>query len=553
MSLDKYHLAREEKDHFVIQHDDGSHFKVAKSKLDDETINKIRSLPILKMAGGGEVPDFLGGARETPTTPNPLMGAISDATDDAGDWLGRWTGAVGNQISALPEVASHALLNPDSALPDSVTQGADPIPPQAPPTGKALASNGPGGVPVVADTGSPVENSIAAPKAQAQSASAPTDYFKQLEDAQKTAQRGALDAGAAQQKQGEETAKALDDYAASLQKRQEDFQNRLDSYNAQTESAYNDYMNGEIDPNHMWHNMGTGNKVLAAISIALGGLGGGLSGRGGNTGLDVINQAINRDIEAQKANLDKKRSLLSMNFEKTRNLAEAESLTRSMMAAGIAAQTQKLAARYGGQVAAANAQSIVGQLKQQAIGQNYQMAVMGAKMAPFTGNNSQGFSMNPFIASDKELSARAVPTGTMNGSPTYHMAADEGSAKKLRETVEPDSQTVLQNILEMKRLANLGSAMSPTDRKRFQNLAQESAPLLGTLGGVNRFNLDEANMNKGMLGNMGTGLITDSTPAALDQVADYVRRARENAREHLLLNYRSPYQPKSATEHVAKR
>ena len=58
----------------------------------------------------------------------------------------------------------------------------------------------------------------------------------------------------------------------------------------------------QIDPNRFWNQSSTWNKVLAGISIALGGLGSGATG-GVNRAFEIINGAVADDIKAQEANI----------------------------------------------------------------------------------------------------------------------------------------------------------------------------------------------------------------------------------------------------------
>lgn len=61
------------------------------------------------------------------------------------------------------------------------------------------------------------------------------------------------------------------------------------------------YSKSEIDPGKFWASRSTGDKVLAAIGLAMGAIG---SQDGVNRSVSILNQAIERDIDAQKANLD---------------------------------------------------------------------------------------------------------------------------------------------------------------------------------------------------------------------------------------------------------
>ncbi|MGD0331148.1 MAG: hypothetical protein ABSB40_12035 [Nitrososphaeria archaeon] len=60
----------------------------------------------------------------------------------------------------------------------------------------------------------------------------------------------------------------------------------------------------QIDPDHWWNQKSTGSKIAAGIGIILGGAGAGLQRRGGeNPAMQVINRAVDQDIDAQKTNI----------------------------------------------------------------------------------------------------------------------------------------------------------------------------------------------------------------------------------------------------------
>lgn len=66
----------------------------------------------------------------------------------------------------------------------------------------------------------------------------------------------------------------------------------------------------KIDPNRVWGSMETGNKMSAVASLFLGAFGAGATGAQ-NAAMDVLNKAIDRDIDAQKANLQTKKDVIS--------------------------------------------------------------------------------------------------------------------------------------------------------------------------------------------------------------------------------------------------
>ena len=89
-----------------------------------------------------------------------------------------------------------------------------------------------------------------------------------------------------------ETQARKEQYAAAIQEANNTADAEIDAqYKAQKDFKFKDY----------WESQSTGNKVLAAIAIGLGGLGAGMQGKDGNGALDIINNAITRDSERQKA------------------------------------------------------------------------------------------------------------------------------------------------------------------------------------------------------------------------------------------------------------
>lgn len=148
-----------------------------------------------------------------------------------------------------------------------------------------------------------------------------TDPNVQAEN-EKRAQQAALEAQRAAQEQakqveqqqvaeGEAEAQKqrnnMDGFIAKQEKISQDMQS---AYQKQIE-ALDDEQNklSEVDPNRFWSNLSTGQKILGAISIGLGSIGGALSKTGGNVALDIINKAIDNDISAQKVNNEQKLAL----------------------------------------------------------------------------------------------------------------------------------------------------------------------------------------------------------------------------------------------------
>jgi hypothetical protein len=130
-----------------------------------------------------------------------------------------------------------------------------------------------------------------------------------IDSASTQRQDAALDAGEAGAMAAGDVERIHGDEARQIEGRQkeqeQDFQAYQQRYAAeetklgQLEQAAKQ----EIDPKRFWKNKSTGDKILAAISLALGGFVNGYSqGRVQNTPLQMIQSAIQDDIDSQKEN-----------------------------------------------------------------------------------------------------------------------------------------------------------------------------------------------------------------------------------------------------------
>lgn len=116
---------------------------------------------------------------------------------------------------------------------------------------------------------------------------------------------------------------------------QQERQRALDEARRNMEVARQEAFGASVDPSRFWLNKSTGEKILAGVSIFLGGFGAGLTG-GPNQALGIINQAIVNDIEAQKAELEKKQrgfDNASNTYARVRELFNNEERTQLAMEA----------------------------------------------------------------------------------------------------------------------------------------------------------------------------------------------------------------------------
>lgn len=187
----------------------------------------------------------------------------------------------------------------------------------------------------------PVQNSpdfivpVAAPvpptKAQLAQQAAERAYVASPQGMQESAaagQAGVLgDQAVLEQQRGDIAAKQAEEQYAIKQKQVADEQAK----NAELEAKQQQYFavrakehemlrnagiaaaNAHVDPNRMWSSMSTGQRVQAGIGILLAGIGQGLNGdHGANPAMKLITDAIDRDVDAQKVDINQKNKTFEM-------------------------------------------------------------------------------------------------------------------------------------------------------------------------------------------------------------------------------------------------
>lgn len=130
---------------------------------------------------------------------------------------------------------------------------------------------------------------------------------------------------------------------------------------------------GKVDPNNYWDSKSTAGKVGAAIALVLGGLGGGLNKSGHNMALDVINKAIDRDIDAQRTNIQQKNNAYKLNLDNLQSENQAYAQTRlDLLSITQAKIAQQMAGIQGAQAKQQGAQ-LIAQIEQQKAGLEFQL------------------------------------------------------------------------------------------------------------------------------------------------------------------------------------
>lgn len=297
-----------------------------------------------KLAKGGPVRKMADGGLSDPTqfnqmTPEQIQQIMApEASKDQGDQpFGSWenqqfgTGAPmqpqpeSNDIQfQAPEERAPADVTPvvQAAIPDTSNMPAAPIPQQAP-MGQTQIGTLPGAI---------------------------QQEIKGYQEQQKVQeQQSAMNQAQAQ---------------ADIQQRQalmDESRQNLQDYQAHSQQFINDFAQGKINPNAYLENLSVAGKISTAIGLLLGGAASGTLGR--NPASDFLNQQMERNIQAQIRDQDKRQTLVGMNRQLYNDQMLAENQTRINMNDMLAHQTQLNAYKLGTPAAQSAADIEIGKLK----------------------------------------------------------------------------------------------------------------------------------------------------------------------------------------------
>lgn len=146
-------------------------------------------------------------------------------------------------------------------------------------------------------------------------------------------------------------------------------------YKAKDDALFQAYQQNKLDPNRYWESRSTGQKVTSGIALILGGIGSGLTHQP-NLAAKMIDDSINRDIDAQKNSQDQQRNLWKMNKEEYGNDLAANLATQNQLLTGVKLQLGQAASAAKGPMAQANAQSANALIDQKLAENRFKLSLM---------------------------------------------------------------------------------------------------------------------------------------------------------------------------------
>lgn len=223
-----------------------------------------------------------------------------------------------------------------------------------------------------------------------------------LQNAYQNLMQSSLAQAQAEAKQVHEKEQVLKTNIAAQQSIQDQYNNAHNDTMQELNHIRNDVNNMHIDPNRYLGSMDTSGKILTAIGLVLGGLAGG--GKD-NQALEFVNKQIERDIQAQKAEIGKKENLMTALLNQDQNIDRATNMNRLILNDLALNQLQKAEMSTQSPLIKARAQRAIGALQMQMapmIRQENMYKMLGAVM----NQEQRGLASSQ----DPDYAAKILPT-----------------------------------------------------------------------------------------------------------------------------------------------
>lgn len=429
----------------------------ADNDLEFVTHNKKKKLDIepIKMADGGDVIDYDNlvpkeqNQKDAEDAPygvplEALRSKVATATNNTAPQDGQSVNMGSIPIASTPQ-ASNETTQPVASKPSPVEQA---------PVATATETKQPATKPIPSpDLVHAYESQVSGIEAEAQAQAAKAAEEKQAI----TRQVG-----------------VMSDLTQTYQKHYNELENERKAFQ-------DDIANTHIDPNRYLGSMDTAGRITTAIGLALGGLGSSIAG-GPNTALEFLNKQIDRDIDAQRATLGKKESLLSANLRQFGNMKDATDMTKIMQNDLLVNQLKQAEAKAASPAAKARAQQLIA-TKEAEIAPLMQQLTLRRQLTASggrSGDQGQGRGLSEVDPST------LVPSVV----PEHHQEAVYKELERAQNTKQV-AQTALKNFDEvtqqMKSAGGLGrlktAAYSPA---QLQALEAELGTTVGDMEGTVR-------------------------------------------------------------------
>lgn len=299
------------------------------------------------------------------------------------------------------------------------------------------------------------------------------------------------------------------------QELQADLAEKQGRYNEMMESAQKfqkSVREMKVNPQRMWQDMSDGRKVTAAVSILLGGLGQAMTGAKSNAAWDIIDKAVERDVQAQMENIQNARlagqDMVAAAQEFRQMFRNEADLKRALMATQFDAMADQLESKRlatQGTLVEQNTQVTINEMRaraakereelgRRAITESQQTQWSSKKVPIMTGGkgkqlseggvrdlNKRKTTLENFMKVRESFVNGRADQGLVGKVKEWILSSDNAGAKALRAALpmgEADVEAYLRQNMALVRYVNTMSGQSMTEQE-FQRYTGFS-PRLGT-------------------------------------------------------------------------
>lgn len=306
-------------------------------------------------------------------------------------------------------------------------------------------------------------------------------------------------------------------------------QMKLDEQQKKVDMATAEYMQGKVDPDRFWANKSTGQRIGMAVSLFLSGI------NGSQAGAQILNNAIDRDLDAQKADLAKLKSNVDISRNLLGDMMDRFGDERQAMAAAKLTQIQMAELQVKQQLAKAQGTKAYGEMLQ-GLGKLETMKMEAAKkfqMASMLNPQvQQSIEFDrAYFSLPEEYQKKAVK---LPGNKLGIAISDE-SAKKVREKLP--SIDSLQNILNSIDRES-GLALPLTEKRgRLESLRSQALLAIKGMEGTGVLDAQTERIVDDGLGKSWS-INQPKFKAALKSMQDKVEFDKKKFLESNLVNYK---------------
>lgn len=478
-------LQEETETHYTINHPSGDVLKIAKRGLSDGMHAFIQ-----KMARGGQVQE----ETQLPTTEDSLRRDLSKPTTpqaphpDPDDQNRKWSSqgirgryAEGGEVQQPPVTININSGTPQQQPMAHFAEGGEAAAAPAESGGSTGHTPGPMTPLPGADT------------------SGIPNYMGQTQQATANIQSGLQQQAEAEKAMAAQQATLYQQQAQQMQQEQAAIKAVSDDIVGKQMAIADGIANGEIDFNRVWKNAGTPKRILAAIGMALGSFGSGIT-KTPNYALKIIDDEIARDIDSQKQEMENKKSAMGAYSSVLQNRTQTAQLTHTLGQAAVIAQINKITAGQGGPLAEAKKRLLLGQMLPKLQESTYNLAVQRA-------------NWDYLMKQEPQQSARAPQQGQEQGPAQIPAGPDLG------KTGAVDLKKM--NAYQMAGIKEFNADKATTEAKEFEEAQMTKKNLVEDLAQMS----DAIEKNKKFVNEHKTfipGITTKTDPLSKEKIVEAI-------------------------------